>query len=408
MVTEEQELAKLLATVKKKPEAPVCAAQAAAEAAEADSTLELHSNLDEIIKTKQHIADVKRNLSIIIDTIASNPSMVSRAADAWGTWPAWKKVGTGLVLTMPPLFMGVAASIGTLLILGGATGVAYTTAGIVLEDHHSCNTDLKQKIKDGISSIADILEITIVALDKIRFRLMAEINKFKEENYKLATQVSNLQDETNRLANQVEELIETSDHLRTLKKRLEDEALALRQSNSTQQQLIQENQEQLEKVTHQYQEAQNLLTTQVYELRTLRHSMTTEVAKAKHVSDSLQQVVAVLSGQVLEEQAQKQAFEAKLAQLLQLEYASASQFIDRLNHTQSELEEVKVDLEKNNSRNYALLDKQERLISRLEALDLQAVSDAMNKRSIASRASPFFSRLSAIKVVDETQRSFAP
>lgn len=369
MSTEIEELSDLLESAKTSVE-PVKATVAPSMKVTSPSTSAEIDNLSEIIKTRDNIAKVKESLNKIIDSIADNPSLVTRASNAWGGWATWQKVGTGLALTVPALLSGAAAGIGSLLILGGATGVVYTTTGIILEDHHSCNENIKQRIKEGISSIADILELTIVALDNIRLRLAEEIGKFKEENLKLARQVSNLQDQVSTLGIQIEILQETESFLRTTKEKLQKEAIELKKTVGQQSELLKKNQELLLVVSSDYKITQERLDKKIEELRVVREDMSAEITKTQKVSAVLQKAVTTLSDQVLEEQTQKQLFQRKLELLIADKEAGASKLLERMTTTHKELEGAKEDLRANNARNSELLSKQESLVKRLEEIDL--------------------------------------
>lgn len=360
-------------------------------------------NLNKIIETRDQIAQVKKNLGTIIDSIADNPSLVTQASDVWGEWPMWQKVGAGLVLTVPALLAGVAASVGSLLVLGGATGVVYSTTGMLLEDHHSCNVHIKQRLKEGILSIADILELTIVALDNIRHKLSEEIGKFKVENSKLATQVSALGDQIHTLAIEVQMLVDTEQCLRTAKETFQQQAITLKQSTEEQSALLKKNQEELEAIKEDYRKNQEMLTGKVEELRKVRESMAAEVGKTRKVSAALQKAVVTLSGQVLEDQSQKQAFQDKLKLLLDDKEASVTKVMERMSITQHDLDVAKEDLLANNARNKELLDRQEDLVRRLEQLDLSVVVAAGKEIRASVSHNTMFAR--SAQVVSEAGKA---
>jgi len=369
MSTEIEELSDLLASAKTTVE-PVKTIVTPPVHVTSPAVVAENDNLGEIIKTRDKIAQVKESLNIIIDSIADNPSLVTRASNAWGGWATWQKVGTGLALTVPALLSGAAAGIGSLLILGGATGLVYTTTGIILEDHHACNENIKQRLKEGISSIAEILELTIIALNNIRLRLAEEIGKFKEENLKLARQVSNLQDQVSTLSIQIEILQETENFLRITKDKLQKDAIELKKTTDQQGELLKKNQELLTQITSDYKKTQERLDGKVEELRVVREEMSAEITKTQRVSVVLQKAVTTLSGQVLEEQTQKQVFQRKLESLITDREAGASKLMERMATTHKELEGAKDDLKANNLRNGELLAKQESLVKRLEEIDL--------------------------------------
>lgn len=368
MSTEIEELSHLLEAAKEQDEL-VKPVVPEVKASLPSTTIEM-DNLSEIIKTRDNITKVKASLNTIIDSIADNPSLVTRASNAWGEWATWQKVGTGLALTVPALLSGAAAGIGSLLILGGATGVVYTTTGIILEDHHSCNENIKQRLKEGISSIADILELTIAALDNIRLRLAEEIGKFKEENLKLAQQVSALQNQVATLGIEIDILHEVESYLRISKDKLQNDAIELKKTTDEQSKLWKENQAVLLAVTNDYKITQQRLDAKIEELRKVREEMSIEITKTQKVSIVLQKAVSTLSGQVLEEQTQKQQFQKKLESLITAKEEGANKLLERMATTHRELEGAKDDLRANNARNSELLAKQEGLVKRLEQIDL--------------------------------------
>ena len=87
MATEEQDLIKLLETVELQnfddtPERKELDTKTVdTEASPTVATIEDSENLNRIIQTREQIAQVKINLSTIIDSIADNPSLVTRVSN---------------------------------------------------------------------------------------------------------------------------------------------------------------------------------------------------------------------------------------------------------------------------------------------------------------------------------------
>ena len=165
--------------------------------------IELES-LNRINSAKNDLIKVKETLGTIIDTMANNPSLISRAAKAWGELPLWQKILGGVVVSGPVLAAGLFAHVGVLMVIGGVNGLAYTASGIILDDHHVHTVDIAKKLKEGIFSLADLLQITINALEKIVESLQVEVEKFIVENAKLANNVTELKSEVTSLTAQVE------------------------------------------------------------------------------------------------------------------------------------------------------------------------------------------------------------
>ncbi len=392
MSTEIEELEKLLAadTRPSIENAKIVVVQSVAS--EVDS-------LSEIIKTRDNISKVKENLNVIIDCIADNPSIVTRLSSVWGNMPTWQKVAP-LVITVPPLLM---PGIGSLLAFGGAT-VVYSTSAIILEDHHSCNENIKQRLREGISSIADILEITIVALDTIRARLIDEVDKFTKENEKLAKQVISLQTNLSDLHMHIEAIQDIESDLRESQDKLKKEIVELSKNSKEEKELLRKKQEELDTTSIVYKKTQEELSKKIEELRRLREELATEITKTKNISEVLEKAVGTLSTQLIEEQKQKQEFERKLNSLIQGKEDAANRLIDNMSNTHQALKSAKEDLELNNKRHKELLAQQEELIKKLETIDLKQVRKLTQSVTQPSKfKGTLFNKVSSDSGVDGVQ-----
>jgi hypothetical protein len=341
------------------------------QAAEDDS-------LSRILATKKQIIDVKQSLSSIVDSIADNPSLFTRASGVWGGWPIWQKIGSGLVLTAPPVLVGIFANIGALIVIGSATGVIYSATGMVLEDHHACNISIKQRLKDGILCIADILELTIVALDAIRDRLAEEVKKFNEENATLARHVKDLGEQVSTLTNQVEVFIETERLLRVSKEKLEVSTKELQTSVDEHSHLLELNRKELVEVSRAYEQNQASLIAQVAELTKARELMSLEVTKAKKISEGLKKAVDTLSFAVSQDQTQRTSFQDKLERFLTGKQESFDKVTSSLETTEDSLQVAQKALNESNDRYARLLDMQEALVARLMVIDNQLATAKMS------------------------------
>lgn len=212
------------------------------------SSQENLDSLQSIALTQEHLAQVKKSLGAIVDSLHDNPSLISRAAAFWGELPLWQRIVGGVAISGPTLIIGAAAHIGFLITISGVSALAYTTSGIVLDDHHYHTKSIAQKLKEGIFGVAEILELTIGALDTIRKKLAIEIDKFKEENEKLAHNITRLNEEVETLSAQVEVYVETEKLLRKSKEDLEKTASSLKLDLEKQSEQYEINQKELEKI----------------------------------------------------------------------------------------------------------------------------------------------------------------
>lgn len=348
---------------------------------ESDQPLPEKSSLENIIEAKQQVSQVKASLGSIIDTMAQNPSIFNRAATYYGELPFWQKIALGLGISVPTLAVGIFAEIGVLLVVGGVTAVAYTATGIVLDDHHHCNINIADRLKKGIVSLADVLELTINALDKIGQKLAEEVEKFKKENDKLASNVLRLTDEVGALSSQVELFIEIEKMLRQDKKDLEEVAESLQQSATDQSALLQNNQEELARVTKEYDKSQKQLAEKVLELQTVKAEMSQEVEKVHQLSNTLTTTVNTFSKLVSTDQKEKEFLHYRLKAFLGDQEKSLGSVVASLNTTEESMERGRDEFMLANNRYNYLLERQEELVARLEMLDKKLHQEEASKQA---------------------------
>ncbi|STX28116.1 inclusion membrane protein A [Legionella beliardensis] len=327
-------------------------------------------NLKKIALTQEHLLQIKNNLGAIIDLLSKDKSIFTKASDYWGDLPIWQKIIGGVVLSFPTLAAGVAAHLGVLLALSGATVVVYATGSIILDDHHSYNKNITEHLKKGIFYLADILSITISALDKIREDLSVEIQKFKTENQKLANNVAVLSEKIESLTNQIELFVATERLLKETQEKLEKEAERLKQSASENEVLLEKNAIELTQVRKDYEQSRRQLNEKVTELVEVKTTLEAEVKKAKNVATALQSTVKTLSGTVIKDGKNREIFQKRITEVIDSGEQSFLVINDRVQSLEKELREVKEQLEQSNNRYHELLDRQETQVERLEKMGM--------------------------------------
>lgn len=334
-----------------------------------EDTKEEIDSLNKISTAQTKLTKVKESLGSIIDTIAANPSLFTRAATAWGELPLWQKIVGGVVLTGPTLAVGLFAHVSVLLVVGGVTGITYTASAIVLDDHHTCNVNIAARLREGIISLADVLQLTIEALDTIRQELAKEIDRFKEQNFKLTENVTELGDKVEQLTNQVELFVETEKLLRATKDDLETTVKSLKESITDQSGLLEKNQQELSKVKIAYEKSQQQLSLKVAELHKVRVEMGLEVKKVQAVASTMKVAVNTLTDTVVSNDKQKEEFKRKFDTFLSDKSASFDNVSNRIHMAEEELAAVKEELKVVTTRYQQLLDRQESQVVRMERLD---------------------------------------
>jgi ABC-type transporter Mla subunit MlaD len=366
-----------------------------------ETVLTNQDSLANIINTQKQLSQVKDSLGTLIDSLTQNPSILNRASNYFGELFPWQKIGMGIALPLPTLAVGIFAHVGVLLIISGAIVVTYTTAGVFLEDHYNCNVDISDRLKTGLFNLADILEITINALETIRIKLADEIKKFKVENIKLAQQVNNLGNQIETLDSQVQCYIATEKILCATKEKLEQTEYELKQSVTDQSRLLEENQEQLKAVTGEYKRSQEQLSEKIEELNSVKVKMKLEVEKAQKIAVTLQGAVSTLSGTVISDKKQRQDFQNRLDDFITDKEKSFDQVAARICDTEQELSSVKDELkfvkeELNRSLEYHkyLLNEQGAQIDRLKAVNPDRITSTGEQVSSLLGLKGFFSKKS--------------
>lgn len=326
-------------------------------------------SLQGIILTQEHLIQVKKSLGAIVDSLHENPSIISRAAKFWGEIPLWQRILGGVAISGPTLVIGAAAHIGFLVTMSGISVFAYATGGILLEDHHYHSKKIAARLKEGIFGVAEVLELTICALDSIRQKLAYEVDRFKKENDELKSNICELNNEVTTLSIQVEVFVKTETLLRQQKIALEGVATRLQQDVQTQHELITANQSDLANVKQCHEQSIRQLSEKAAELKEVRKSMGDEIDRLKAASSTLETTIMTLSKAMISDASQRESFQQKLSSFLSDQTTNFGDIVARMGSTEKEISEIKAALKTSNEQYKKLLAFQEQLIRRLELLD---------------------------------------
>ena len=186
------------------------------------------TGLASIASSNELLIQVRNSLSAIVDSLEENPSILTRLAKTWGTMSWLERISVGLALSAPKMAVGIIADVVFLIALSGLSASAYITGGVVLQDHLDHTQVVTKKIKEGIFGIADVLVLTISALDAIRQKLSIEVNRFKDENGRLHSNVNELSEQIDILRVQIESNMLTEQYLRQTQAELQSTATSLK------------------------------------------------------------------------------------------------------------------------------------------------------------------------------------
>ncbi len=338
--------------------------------------------LQKITITKEIFEQIRKSLQDTVKSMEKNPSIFSRAAEYWGELPLWQKIIGGVALTVPTLIIGIAAHIGFLLALCGVTAVTYTAGGLILDDHHKCSTSAVESLQKGILGLADLLELTINALDIIRQQLAAEIQKFVKENARLAENIDALSERIDAIDRQVIATSKVNETLTETKDGLVAVSDSLKEGVTQQANVLKQNQEKLDRIIGAYSASQKELAEKILEVQKVRLELGEDLERAKTITSSLQIALSQLAGSALGNEEQRLAFQKKLESFIENKEASFLQIIDRICDSERRLALVQIELESSNKRYQELLEIQGGHIEILRMLSTQPPSEQTPKTSL--------------------------
>lgn len=311
-------------------------------------------SLEKITQAQKDLSRVKQDLNSIIESITNNPSLITQASNYWGGLPWYGQIIGGITVGAPTLAAGFT--------VGGATAVTIAVTGYILNDHHECNAKTIERLKSGILNLADVLQLTIISLEKIRDQFAAEIEKFKRENDRLVQNVRDLGEKIITLGNEIAGLTMTSKLLKESKIELERTAVALRVDLEEQKEANDQTRTELQQVTRDYEKNEANLKAKVHELEEVERSMQLELDKTRTIGEILQGTVNTLSGAVLNKDADKRASFQEQIQALTDRTESLDKVTTKITEAEAELARQTAALQTCNQQHKALNEFQADLV----------------------------------------------
>lgn len=342
-------------------------------------------NFQKIIITQDIFKKIKESLLVTIQSMEKNPSLLSRAAEFWGELPLWQKILGGVALTVPTLILGIIAHLGFMLAICGVTTVVYAGGGLILDDHHSCNTSVTESLAKGIIGLADLLELTISALDAIRQKLAEEVAKFTAENDRLKENVNSLSFKIQSLGIEITAAAELALALKTTKDELEKTAQNLKDQIGAQSELFVSTQQELQKVTDAYDANQQLLAEKINDFSETEKKLQDDLKKARMLTDYLGTVVNQFSKTILNDDQQKEEFTKRLNEFLHNGEASFAALAERWSIAEEKLMATEQKLTETEKNLAALSVTYEDILNKLklQVTRLLSIGDKKEQRLLA-------------------------
>lgn len=330
-------------------------------------------NYQKILITQDIFKKIKEDLLTTIKSIEKNPSMLSRLAKFWGPLPLWQKILGGAALTVPFLILGIVANLGFLLAICGVTTIVYTGVGIVLDDHHHCSVSITESLNEGILSLADLLELTITALDIVRQKLAEEVDKFTEENEQLRQNIAALAFQIDLLGHEIAEAKKMTKSLRLTKDALEQTAKNLENKIDVQGKLLDATLLRLDEKTA--------------EFTKIKTDLELEILKVQAVASVIEASSTNLSKIVLDSKEQQQEYKEKLDAFLTDKSASFDKVGVRLKESEAKLALTQETLHRTSEHYKSLNEEQACLIEQLKTIIKEFMAQPQTPKPLKEHSS---------------------
>lgn len=342
---------------------------------DAIDTQKKDENLDEFLSTNEQLDQIKLKMDDMIDAMAFNPSLITRAANYWYTFPLWQKIVAGVLVIVPIFLIGILASVPIMIAVSIVLLIAYTVSSILLDNHSSSNTNSTANLKSGIGELTNALGRIILSLSGLHKNLAEKIESFKQEIQHLSENVDELKGEIQQLEVQNQRIKETEKALRLTQTGLEQTVTDLSGAVKNQTELYDTALEQLHQTQQTLQEHQNQLSIKIKELTDVKQEMSENTTKQGQVIQVLQDTLKAYTGMLMQDEVQRNGFIKKLETFIDDEKKGFGLIAEHFQTIGSELAQVKEELkitqqalEASHQRYSQLLDLGEKQIKRLEAL----------------------------------------
>ncbi len=325
------------------------------------------ASIQKIVITKEIFKKIKDALHDTIASMEQNPSYLSRASKFWGQFALWKKILIGIAITIPTLTLGIVFHLWFLLAICGVTAIIYTGATILFHNHQKCQTNATEHLEQGVFGLADLLELTITALDSIREQLAAEVNKFSEENMTLQKSSEAFKEQNKQLAIELDATATLVCELQLIKNNLESTSSELEIETTKLTALLTASEKAQEQTMQAYKEAVIKLEEQSIVLANKQAQLQESLEEAGKLTTVLGEVTAGMSSLVINNEGERARFNESMQQLLQNKESTAEIFTS-ICQTKKQLEVTQKLLAANNTHYESLLETHRSQIEELQTI----------------------------------------
>ncbi|STX28576.1 inclusion membrane protein A [Legionella beliardensis] len=354
---------------------------------EDDETKKENDKLQQILFTKKQLDQIKEELDKMVDALAQNTSILSRAAKFWGQLPWWQKVLSGSVITVPLFALTIITHLAVLLVISLFTLVSYVATSFLLDNHHKQSNNDRENLKKGILNLADTLGAIIESLDEIRKELANEIVKFQQENAQLNTHVKELGGQVDQLTLRVTSLAGIEEQLHLTQVELEQTSTSFADSVQRHSELLEKYKTQLAQAIKDYEDCQAQLSDKIIELKDVETQLKGQLDEANNVAVVLQGTVDMLSNTVITDDKDRLFFQNSLKEFLDNKKVSFEKIEAQVCEAKHQLMLTQEELRLSNERYDKLLNRAEGQLDRIERTFIPSPSPAATLKKVGLYAS---------------------
>ncbi|MBL7479135.1 LegC2/C7 family Dot/Icm T4SS effector [Legionella bononiensis] len=326
----------------------------------------VNKSLKEVEETQKGVSEIKTLINSIIDNMAKNQSMLTRAALLWGKVPLWQKIGLGTVLIAPTLILGIALQIYMLIAISALTLIAYIPSSVVLDNHYNHDEQITDRLKESMEGLAQSLVNLIHTMEHLSVQLAGEIEQFQQENERLTDAISDLSEQVSKLTNEAVELQKTEQELRSIQQSLEQTDQELKLTLEEKTKLYEQIKTEINKVTLAFEKNQRELSQKTLELNRVQRDMGQQLNNLNGVAQSLQKVVETYADQIIKNEQDRTIFQSRLTEFVTNREKSFEEVAKRIEKRNEELLIVQNKFNGLQEEYQALLKRQGNEIQRLE------------------------------------------
>ncbi|WP_298627904.1 LegC2/C7 family Dot/Icm T4SS effector [uncultured Legionella sp.] len=323
-------------------------------------------SLAEIEENEQSVATIKALIDSIIDSIAQNQSMLTRAALFWGKLPLWQKIGVGLLLIAPTLILGIVLHISLLIIISALTLITFVPTSLALDNHYEHDEQVTDQLKDSMTIMATSLESVLDTMEHLRSKLAHQIDNFHQENERLINGIISLSSQIDKLTTKSKELAKTEQELRAIQVDLENLDKTLRISVEEQTERLTKNQQEIDSTSQAFKANQDELAKTTQELDAVRKNLGKVIEDNQNVTQIMKETVEKLAKLFILDDQTRNEFQLKLDDFLTNKEKTFNEIAARIYKANQQLSLTRDELNRTNLRYESLLKRQTEQLNKLD------------------------------------------